>query len=72
MEHMQVLNYVVKVLFFIGCHELSLMGDNKGGMSVDRGVFLDMLGLLSEDNGVLFAHLNISFGSDCKLTSPEI
>ena len=71
-ENLQVLNYVVKVLFFIGCHDLSLRGDNEGVISVNRGVFLDLLGLLSEDSPVLSAHLNNTLGSACKLTSPEI
>ena len=39
-EILQVLNsYVVKVLFFIRCHDLYSRGDNKGGISLNMGYF---------------------------------
>ena len=56
-------------LFLTPCQDLSLRGDNEGGISVNRGVFLDMLGLFSEDSPVLSAYLNNTLGSACKLTS---
>ena len=67
---MEVLNPVVKFLFSIGCHELSLKGNNEGGISLNRGMFF--LGLLSEDSLVFPAHLNDILGSAFKLTFPEI
>ena len=71
-DNLEVLKYVIKVLFFLGTHDLPLRGDNEGDLSVNKGVFLDMLDLLAEDSPLLKAHLNNTLGSTSKLTSPEI
>ena len=71
-ENLEVLKYVIKVLFFLGTHDLPLRGDNEGDSSVNKGVFLDMLDLLADDIPLLQSHLNNTLGSTCKLTSPEI
>ena len=63
---------LLKFCFFIGCHDLSLREDNEGGTSLNTGVFLDMLGLLSEKSLVRSVHLNNTLGSAYKLTYPEI
>ena len=35
-------------------------------------MFLDIIGLLSENNPLFLVHLNNSLASACKLTSPDI
>ena len=71
-ENLEVLKYVIKVIIFLGSHELPFRGDNEGDFSVNKGVFLDMLDLLADDSPILKADLNSSLGSNCKITSPEI
>ena len=71
-KNLEVLKYVIKVIIFLGSHELPFRGDNEGDFSVNKGVFLDMLDLLADESPILKAHLNSSLGSNCKLTSPEI
>ena len=71
-ENLEVLKYVIKVLFFLGTHDLPLRGDNEGDSSVNKGVFLDMLDLLADDIPLLKARLNNTLGSTYKLTSSGI
>ena len=66
------MNYIVKGLFFIGCHELSSRGNNEWGLSVNKGVVLDMSRLLLEYSHVVSAYSNNTLGSACKVISSKI
>ena len=71
-ENLAVFKYVIKVVIFLGFHELPFKGDNKGDFSVNKGAFSDMLDLFADDSPITKAHLNSSLGSNCKLTTQEI
>ena len=66
------MRYVIKVIVFLGSHEFPFREDNEGNFLVNKGIFLDMLDLLTDDSPILKTHLNSSLGSNCKLTSPDI
>ena len=56
----------------LGTHNLPYIWKYEGEFSINKGVFLDILDLLSENNPALKVHFNITLGSACKLTYPEI
>ena len=69
---MEVLKYVINVLFVLRTHDLPLKWDNEGDFSLNKGVVLDISGLTSEDSPVVSAYLNSTLGSACKLISSKI